>query len=407
MMARMAIWFLFLLVYANLAARGAPLDGLPSEPGPHVEKIRNLGDGEWLHLGAPAPDPKWGRARGRSWGAKMPYSSELHAAFLCGEGVHGWWNEQTGRYMDDLWVYDILGHRWICAYPGVEVKTIDLVLDENGFETTQEGRLIPVAELGHAYENVTYDNDLKKFMFMPCPAGYEPFKEKRQRWLKGRKENSIAGASPFLYDVAADRWERHATKGPSPRSSFGHVLMYLPEQKRAFFWGSGAEVWYYTPAANEWSMVTPAGPAPPYGIDPTATLDTKRGRIHMGGGSYPVPEGNSLWIYDLRSDTWIDPGTKNKPGGNDYNTNAATMAYDSVADVVIVNRFRGEPEQLGVFVYDPRTNAWSGPTAPPQDAHWECVNACYDRLLNVHIFHSANDSEDDGTIWVYRHKKSD
>ena len=46
-----------------------PLAELPSKPGPHVEKIKALGDNEWLKLGAPAADPKWGKARGSSWGA--------------------------------------------------------------------------------------------------------------------------------------------------------------------------------------------------------------------------------------------------------------------------------------------------------------------------------------------------
>jgi len=47
-----------------------PLAELPTKPGAHVEKIKALGDNEWLNLGAPAADPKWGKARGSSWGAK-------------------------------------------------------------------------------------------------------------------------------------------------------------------------------------------------------------------------------------------------------------------------------------------------------------------------------------------------
>ena len=35
-----------------------PLKGLPSKPGPHVEKIRKLGANEWLELGQPALDQK-------------------------------------------------------------------------------------------------------------------------------------------------------------------------------------------------------------------------------------------------------------------------------------------------------------------------------------------------------------
>ena len=88
-----------------------PLARLPSQPGPHLDKIKALPDNSWLELGAPAADPKWGRARGRSWTAKMPLAPELRGAFLFGEGIHGY-TKPDGHYMDDLWFYDIQGHRW-------------------------------------------------------------------------------------------------------------------------------------------------------------------------------------------------------------------------------------------------------------------------------------------------------
>jgi len=54
-----------LAVLAVVAARGAaaeesksPLDGLPSKPGKHLDKIKALGDDAWLNLGSPAADPK-------------------------------------------------------------------------------------------------------------------------------------------------------------------------------------------------------------------------------------------------------------------------------------------------------------------------------------------------------------
>ncbi len=47
-----------------------PLAELPSKPGPHIEKIKAMGDNQWLNLGVPAADPKWGKARGSAWGAK-------------------------------------------------------------------------------------------------------------------------------------------------------------------------------------------------------------------------------------------------------------------------------------------------------------------------------------------------
>src|SRR5262249_31402008 len=131
-------------------ARSGPLASLPSPRGEHCRRIEALGDKSWLRLEKPAPDPKWGSARGRSWASKMAYAPDLRVAFLCGEGVHGWWNHETGRYMDDLWAYDANGNRWICVYPGADVHGLELKLDKNGIETTLEGEAIPVAQLGHA-----------------------------------------------------------------------------------------------------------------------------------------------------------------------------------------------------------------------------------------------------------------
>src|SRR5262245_22175280 len=59
-------------VFADEKPFKGPLAEVPSKPGPHIEKIKALGDNEWLNLGSPAPDPKWGKARGRSWSSNQP-----------------------------------------------------------------------------------------------------------------------------------------------------------------------------------------------------------------------------------------------------------------------------------------------------------------------------------------------
>ena len=47
------------------ASAEVPLANLPSKTGEHIAKIQALGDVEWIELGSPAADPKWGKARGR------------------------------------------------------------------------------------------------------------------------------------------------------------------------------------------------------------------------------------------------------------------------------------------------------------------------------------------------------
>lgn len=192
---------LLIIVAAAPAAEPGegPLAGLPSKPGPHIDKIKAMQDNSWLELGAPAPDPRWGRARGRSWMAKMPFAPELRGAFLYGEGQHGY-TKPDGHYMDDLWFYDINAHRWICCYPGAPAKTLRLQLNADGFEATPDGDLIPVAQQVHGYEMNSYDTDAKRLISMPNTHSYwEKAMPQRKDWLKPPP----ADASPWFFAPAA------------------------------------------------------------------------------------------------------------------------------------------------------------------------------------------------------------
>ena len=79
-------------------SRKEPLATLSSPAGETIAKLKALGNNQWLMLGAPAGNPKWCRARGRSWSCTMPFAADLHGAFLFGEDVHGWRSQNTGRY---------------------------------------------------------------------------------------------------------------------------------------------------------------------------------------------------------------------------------------------------------------------------------------------------------------------
>jgi hypothetical protein len=265
--------------------------------------------------------------------------------------------------------------------------------------------------MAHGYEGTTYDSHLRRFMFMPCSGGYweKAMGQRRLAWL-GKKSNEAAkGCGPWLYDTSTGKWDRHPTGSPSPAGGFGDVLVYVPTLKRTFL-RHRSEVWWYDAAKNQWTKASAKGPPPPFGIDPTACYDTKRDRIYVGGGSYPVAEGpNALWIYDVRSDTWIDPKPKGTccGGSNSYNSNIATMTNDQASDVVVLNRHKGEAGagQTGLWIYDPKNNAWDERPRPfPAGVKWKQVNAFYDPELNVHVYHHAGDSEVGGSILVYRWK---
>src|SRR5262245_56878194 len=385
-----------------------PLKGLPSPAGPHMAQIEALADGAWLELGTPAADPKWGRARGRSWTSEMPLAPELRGAFLYGEGRHGY-AKPDGHYMDDLWFYDLNAHRWICCYPGADLKRLTLTIDANGFEIDASGSLIPVAQQVHGYEMNSYDSDGKRLLLMPNLHTYwERPLPQRKEWLKPPPSD----ASPWFFETTSGRWSRRRTGTPGPASSYGDTLIYLSGRHKAFFLHRNTDVWLYDTESHKWSELHPAGPPPPWGIDATSCYDSKRHRVYIGGGSYPVapPGTNALWIYDLERNTWIDPKPEGAPcrGSNSYPTKNAVMVYEPTADRVLLfmhTALDDQPERIGVYVYDPQRNAWANeplPVAPELAADRRPKNGFYDRQLNAVFLHPAGDSEDNGTIWVFR-----
>jgi len=391
--------FLFLLCPVVAAP---PLAGLPGTPGPHIALIQAMPKNSWLKLDLPAADPAYGRCTGRSWGARAAYSPALRAGFYYGEGMHGWWDSTTRRYYDTLWAYDIMGNRWICCYPGANVDTLTLTLDANGFEVDATGQPIPVAQNVHGYEMLAFDSDRQKFAFMSCPGGYDTVLDARRNlWGVGHGYRPV-DCSPWMYDTATGKFQLQKTAAGAPTGGFGDAFVYVPSMKKFWFrkasgW-TGYDAFYYDPAANTWTGVVASGPKPPFGIDATCCLDTKRNRVYIGGGSYPVASGpNAFWIYDLNTNAWIDPQPSGSPGSNGYASAYAFMNYDSVDDVVILVKYNSDPK--GVHIYNPNTNSWSQASGDPGLTE---VNAFYDPGLNVVFAHNAIDNRE-GEMWVYRY----
>jgi hypothetical protein len=256
---------------------------------------------------------------------------------------------------------------------------------------------------------MTYDTDGRKFMFVPCESPYS------RDWLKLKANLPVPGADfdrkrirscPWLYDPQTGKWERHLVEGPFPDgTNMESVVQYVPSKKQVFFMHV-KEVWFYDPTRHAWTNARAKGPPPPFGIDAVACHDTKRDRIYVGGGSYPV--ANALWIYDVKTNTWIDPKPAGQPGkGNaNYAGGYATMQYDSASDVVVLNLYRARAERRGLYFYEPEANRWTvEPRSLPREmTDRKNLNAFYDPELNVHFYHAAGDSDTGGTMWVYRHR---
>lgn len=411
-----------LLGCIDIAARSAPdagpLAGLPSPLGPHVEKIKALRSNEWLELGCPAADPRWGKegiARGRAWGGRSICSaSGLGGAFFCGTGVHGY-VKTDGHYMDDLWFYDINAHRWICLYPGASKQT-KLTLDKNGFEVNESGDPIPISYLSHAYGNMTYDSDLRKLLIIwsQCPWWGSAVPQ-RWEWL-GIPEDQRAygsagpvianGRHPLFWDVSTGKWERRfvsehggfETRG----AAWGHLTEYVPSMKRTFHGGAcyhgsrGHAGWFYEYGSNRWIQAKTAQPQSMGPAGHNGCYDSKRERIYSLGGA-------RMSYFDLSSNVWVEVKGKSQP--EDFgSSNNGRLTFDAASGKLVWHP--GDGEKGNVRIYDSDADAWEKPERRlPKPAYRGMVHGFYDEKLNAHFYYLAGDSGNEGTtMLVYRYR---
>lgn len=418
--------FLLLTLLSTHASRAAdaeskgPLAAMPSKPGPHIEKIRALGDNQWLALGSPAADPKWGKARGRSWSSNMPSAPDLRGAFVFAEGVHGY-VKPDGHYMNDLWFYDINAHRWVCLYPGIDTRTIvrrikdrELTVDDRGLLVDRDGEPLPPL-LIHAYGYLGYDPERRKFMtfggqfgnyFTTGKGGV--FEEANRLFQEQRKDRKLPHLSPFFYDVATGRFGCFPVdRVPGGQPYGANVLAYV-RSKKQFFYGGSDGVWYLDVAKRTWVNAEPKG-TPPAGIDHCAAYDPKRDRIYYHQRDGKTADDNFL-IFDVKQNTWSRP----RPKGNGplFSTSyESVFTFDTANDKLVIIRLYNSKDEpglrRGVYVYDPETNTWADPLPLPPEVVKAIRNGnhgFYDPELNAFFCHFASDSTDDGTMWVYRHR---
>lgn len=384
-----------------------PLETLSKIPGEHIEKIKNLGENEWLSLGTPKADPKWGVARGRAWSPKMVYAENLNAAFFCATGQHGY-VKSDGHYMDDLWAYDVNANAWICLHPGASKKT-KLKLNEHGFEVTEDGDYHPISYCSHGYNNMTYIPETKEYMltYRACPWWVKAIPQ-RAEWLGVPEDKRSSGYNygnlntsarhPLFYSALKGKWERRFvedTKAVSNSSQMG-VLEYIPFKKKVFYLHTNY-VAYYDPASNLWEKVPNSKTNLTYDIN--GCFDQKRKRMI-------IPRGSFFKAYDLENETWVDLKSENQPQKLPTCI-AGTILFDDKNDSVLVfNKTSKTNGHLSLYNCD--TGIWSEKEIKWPEGFkstYKLSHGFYHKELNAHFFYLAGDSDDkDATMMVYRIK---
>ena len=384
------------------------LAALPSEPGPHIEKIRAMGDNEWLDLGAPTPDPTWGLRRGAGYTPRMAFAPEMRGAFVFGEGPHGTRNVDGkimwgygSNFMTDLFFYDIHAHAWLCVSPPFFWDEQTLTVDENGFEVDETGQPVPYS-LSHGWQYYDYNSHLRQFMavFSGCTFSGRVMRERRKAWTEG-KELAQRG-HPWFWDVASGRWQRHVTTGDIPQlHEHDHILQYVPSLKSSFYiaaHGNARGIYRFDHASNHWTRVS----MPQAGRGPVA-FDTKRSRLYFCNGGKAYDFAKDEWIELADPDIWKQFSRRG--------TARANMTYDAVNDVVVARHLN-----VGMRVYDVEKDVWLEETLdqPPRcergrlgGVSYAAFSSFYDSELNAHFHHLAGDGLRNGKIWVYRFKRAE
>ncbi len=399
-----------------LAPPTGPLDGLPSAPGPHVAQIQALADDTWLSLGQPAADPRFGRARGRSWGGRaFALAPELRGAFFTGEGLHAY-VKPDDHGMDDVYFFDVNRNRWIAVYPGMHVGSFNqrvadgqLRIGNHGHIVDEFSNPVPVHPLIHAWGFLTYDPMARKFAFLAgdglgryfLPGG-DRMETGLQRLEAQRAGVTVRSMSPWFYDVVAARFERTPMAAPAPdlvqraNTTFG-AFQYVPS-RRQFLYASAYGVAAFDPATSAWSVDADQGPRPP-GYDHGGTYDTRRDRLYM----MDADGGRALHVYDVATATWSIPATTGTaPRGS--RTNDASIFYDTANDAVVVFHYLDRT----LYALDLATRTWTSrplPASVLSSVSYPSFSAFYDPTLNAYFCFAAGDSEDNGVMWAYRYKR--
>jgi hypothetical protein len=388
-----------------------PLSGLPSDPGDHIPALEALGADEWLELGPPAADPEYGVARGRSWGGRalIPVP-ELRGAFFMGEGVHAF-VKPDGRIMDDIFFYDINGHRWIAVYPGTDTLTFndkvtsgELSIDENAQVVDGAGNPVPIHTLIHAWDFLTYDTTALRFAFLGNDGigryylgGIETIEEGITELEAQREAVTRPPMSPWFYDTPRGVFDRFPIENSAPDVGGYAGFIYLASSNR-FFYGGSNGVAFFDPEANSWTLEEDQGERPP-GYDHGIAYDPTREMVYMGTGTADPTGG--LYIYDIESAAWSKPSSSGTPPQS-FRTNEASIFYDTANDVVTVFHY----EDSLIYIYEHDSDSWSTLTMPSEvrDAvSYPQHHAFYDSRLNVYFLYVAGDSSDVGTMWAYRY----
>jgi N-acetylneuraminic acid mutarotase len=171
-------------------------------------------------------------------------------------------------------------------------------------------------------------------------------------------------ADTWAYNHNTNTWTKMAD---GPGKHLGARIAYEVESDRIILFGGinpntfdyYDDTWAYDYNSDTWTDMQPKV-SPPGRNYQSITYDAKADRVLTWGGTdvYNQPVGDSIWSYNVNSNSWqeLNPGEDPHPNCRDY----STMAYDAESDrsILVGGVPLGAYKDFGIWAYDYNTNAW-------------------------------------------------
>jgi N-acetylneuraminic acid mutarotase len=192
---------------------------------------------------------------------------------------------------------------------------------------------------------------------------------------------------------------------PDPR--MGSTLTYDPATGRLLLFGgwNGTEffdtVWSYDLATNTWAGLDTGGNPPTARALHSVVYLPDTGQLLMFGGYNGSLYLGDTWAYDVAADSWTDLGPSGSvPEARD----GASLVYNSSdKKVYLFGGWNGAREYNDTWVYDPPTNTWTelkpaGSVPAARDSQAMVFEAKTGKVI---LFGGWNQTTDFGDTWVY------
>ncbi len=176
----------------------------------------------------------------------------------------------------------------------------------------------------------------------------------------GRNTENPSGLNDFwIFEPSNNQWTQKSTPSPPP-GRYGHKSVAIGSGNFLIFGGLGDlnyynDTWLYDSNSNVWTNLN-------FTVQPSSrahyslTVDTRRNRVYLFGGTDGPNFFNNLWVYDISASSWSQVVQISTPIARA----AAEIVYLALQDRVLLFGGHSGSSHLGdLWHFNPATAEWT------------------------------------------------